>query len=173
MKLQSTLLTAFALLFAAVSAERYQAILRFLPAPRIYPPPYFTLIEFPEIGKKFYARFWQDDYHQDLTKGYYGAVSLGYVDVNDLSAFDGRYPGVINDDTKQLRIQIEGNGQTLTFVGESATEREVKNLIVRADVAPEEDNDYRFEVQSKANGRSSYHQSHVQRLNEYYEYGLY
>ncbi|KAF7728376.1 hypothetical protein EC973_006184 [Apophysomyces ossiformis] len=172
MKLQFILLAAFTFLFAAVSAERYEVILRFMKVRRVYPRAYFTVIEFPSIKKVVHANFWQERNIQALTKAKYGHESRGYIDVDDLSAFDGSFEGVINDDTKELRIQIEGDGQTLTFVGQSATKRQVKNMDVRADVEVP-NRDYLFGVQTKASDRFSYQQSHVHRLNVYYEHDFY
>lgn len=139
MKFSSLLVVFAGLLLTVVSAARYPAVLKFLPAPRIYPPPYFTLIDLPLHGKTIRVNLWQLESPQHLTEAYPGRVSRGYIEVDDISAFDGRYPALVNDDTESLHLRIQGDSQVLVFIGQSATEQEVKDLKVRADVKPQDD----------------------------------
>lgn len=139
MKFSSLLIVFAGLLLTVVSAARYPAALKFLPSPRIFPPPYFTLIDLPTIGKTIQVNLWQLERAQHLTEAYPGRVSRGYIEVDDISAFDGRYAALVNDDTETLQLRIQGESQMLVFIGQSATEQEVKDLKVRADVRPLDD----------------------------------
>ncbi|CDH57936.1 predicted protein [Lichtheimia corymbifera JMRC:FSU:9682] len=139
MKFSSLLVVFTGLLLTVVSAARYPAALKFLPSPHIYPPPYFTVIDLPTIRKTLRVSLWQLDQPQTLTEAYYGKVSRGYVEVDDISTFKGQYAGLVNDNTKFLHLRIQGDGQLFTFIGQSATVEEVTDLKVRADVTSEDD----------------------------------
>ncbi|KAJ8653090.1 hypothetical protein O0I10_011231 [Lichtheimia ornata] len=142
MKFSSLFVVFTSLLLTVVSAARYPAILKFLPSPRIFPPPYFTVIDLPTIEQSIRVNLWQLGSPQDLTQAYPGQLSRGYVEVDDLSAFDGRYAGLVNDDTENLEVKIHrDDGKMFTFIGQSATEETVTNMKVRADVIPQDDVD--------------------------------
>ncbi|KAJ8652851.1 hypothetical protein O0I10_011525 [Lichtheimia ornata] len=137
MKFASLLVVFTGLLLSVVSAERYQAILRFLPSPHIFPTPYFTVIDLPALEKSIRVNLWQTENPQELTQGYPGKVSRGYVEVDNLPAFDGRYAALVNDDTEYLQLRVHHNdGYMFTFIGQSATDEAVTNMKVRADVKP-------------------------------------
>ncbi|KAJ8652852.1 hypothetical protein O0I10_011526 [Lichtheimia ornata] len=129
MKFSSLLVVFTGLLLSVVSAARYPAILEFQPSPDILPRLYFTEIVLPTIRKTIRVNLWQLGKPQDLTEAYLGRKSRGYVEVDDISAFNGRYLGLVNDDTESLQVKIHHNdGQTFSFIGASATENPVTNL---------------------------------------------
>ncbi|CDH52066.1 predicted protein [Lichtheimia corymbifera JMRC:FSU:9682] len=144
MKFSSLLVVFTGFLLTVVSAARYPAILKFQPSPRIFPPPYFTLIDLPTIGKTLRVNLWQNGSPQTLTEAYAGYISRGHVEVEDISAFDGRYAALVNDDTETLYLRIQGDDQLFAFIGQSATEQPVKDMKVRADVRPLQDDLYNW-----------------------------
>lgn len=142
MKLQAALLAAFTLFLSTVSASRYKAYVRFLPAPRVFPPWYVVNIDVREHGQSFHVILRTQEPAPWLAG--YGDSSSGFIEIDDFSAFEGQYGAVINDNVddngaKALRIEWQRDGQTIKYVGDSVTEVDILDLGADSTVHPLDD----------------------------------
>ncbi|KAF7728457.1 hypothetical protein EC973_006137 [Apophysomyces ossiformis] len=128
MKFASLLSAVLVFALSAANAEKEPAKLRFLPAPRVFPPEYRLRADlaFSRTSHEIILRTKEPNWiasYPDLTRG--------EVNYNQLPL--GRYDAIINDNDAQgngktFRIDLVRPGGEFHYVGTSVTDESINDL---------------------------------------------
>ncbi|CAO3697768.1 hypothetical protein G6F70_008995 [Rhizopus microsporus] len=144
MKFTSLLSVVLIFTLSAANAEREQAVLQFLPAPRIFPPWYIIHANFlsSRTSCRIQLRTKEPNWVAEPFQTTQGVVD--YVMFQN-----GRYDAVINDNDakggeKTFRIDLTGSGGEFHYEGSSVTDEWIENLQADGDVSNFGDDDLRY-----------------------------